>query len=431
MTTEVITMNRYGVALAADSAITVDDRKVYNTGNKIFPLGNNHQVAIMTYGKGHLMNVPWSVIINTFGNFLPHEPLQSVEQYVEQFLHYMNNYDYEELMSSELEGNFVKELLYTKIDYLISCCKKMHRQIFKEHYKKLTMEQSQHIYNQKMEMMLRKIVKQYETKPFYEPFSEDDFKWLTEIYSDQLLKYLHEEMLSCFRTKEICKHMLMIAYHSLLRKNEIYRANLVFVGYGQKNLLPEMITVEVGTKINGKLKYKLNDEQKYKMDMFSPGKIFTFGRSRMIKNFLSGIHPEMEDYLFDRLNEKLANIPDEIKQLMSHYLPDQLILTEVTKTVEKKLINIYYTLQEDVLVDKQNHFVNPIESLITAMPPQDLGDIAGKLVAIEIFKSKLSKHVEKTTGPIDVATITKDVGFNWVRGKNNQRWGNDVIFKYT
>src|SRR5690625_59768 len=133
MTTEVITMNRYGVALAADSAITVDDRKVYNTGNKIFPLGNNHQVAIMTYGKGHLMNVPWSVIINTFGNFLPHEPLQSVEQYVEQFLHYMNNYDYEELMSSELEGNFVKELLYTKIDYLISCCKKMHRQIFKEH----------------------------------------------------------------------------------------------------------------------------------------------------------------------------------------------------------------------------------------------------------------------------------------------------------
>lgn len=59
MTTEVITMNRYGVATAADSAITIGNRKVYHTAHKILPLDGNHQVAVMTYGRGHLMNVPW------------------------------------------------------------------------------------------------------------------------------------------------------------------------------------------------------------------------------------------------------------------------------------------------------------------------------------------------------------------------------------
>jgi len=428
MTTEVITMNRYGVAMAADSAITVADRKVYHTAHKIFPLGKNHQVAIMSYGKGHLMNIPWSVIMDTYEKYLSNEPLASVGKYVEQFLHYVNHYDYEQLMSREIEDHFIQELLYTKINYLIKFCQKMHREIFKEHHKKLTMEQSQHIYNQKMELMLTEILKRYEAKPFYKPFNENDFNSLMETYHQQLFKYLQKEMLSCFRTKDICKHILMIAYYSILKRNEIYRASLVFVGYGQKNLLPEMITVEVGTKINGKLKYKMNDEQTYQMDMFEPGKIFTFGRSRMINSFISGIHKELEDFLLEELNTKLIDLQDEIKYIVSDYLPDEQLVTEVTKTVEKQIKHLYHTWQEEVITVKEQHFIDPVESLITVMPPQHLGDIAEKLVSIEVFKSKLSKHVEKTSGPIDVATITKGEGFQWMKNKNKQRWESDVIF---
>lgn len=205
MTTEVIMMNRYGVALAVDSALTVEGTKVYSTAKKIFPLGSNHEVAVMVYGRGHLMNVPWPVLISTFKNYVPQEPLSPIKQYVELFIDYMNHYDYEALMAPELEDNFIKELLYTKVDALIKSCKRMHREILKKHYKKITMEESQHIYNEKMESMLAKVLQRIEEKPYYQPFSHKDLNWLVNIYSQQLLQYLQEEMLRCFRTREIVK----------------------------------------------------------------------------------------------------------------------------------------------------------------------------------------------------------------------------------
>jgi hypothetical protein len=50
MTAEVAILNTHGVALAADSAITVSigsEKKVYNTGNKLFALSKYHPIGIM------------------------------------------------------------------------------------------------------------------------------------------------------------------------------------------------------------------------------------------------------------------------------------------------------------------------------------------------------------------------------------------------
>lgn len=417
MTTEVILMNRHGVALAADRALTVEGAKVYATAKKIFPLGSHHEVAVMAYGKGHLMNVPWPVLISTFKSHLPKEPLPSIKHYGELFIDYMTHNDYDELMNPEFEDNFIKESLYTTIDALIKSCKKKHREIFKKHYKKIPMEESQQIYNEKMEKMLAKILQALEEKPLYQPFSHKDLNRLVDKYSQQISQYLQEEMLRCFRTKKICEQLLLIAFHSLLKENKIFRTNLVFVGYGQNSLFPEMMTIELGTKINGRLKYRLKEDQTYRMDLLNPGKIFTFGQDQMIEAFLTGIHEELEDDIYDRLNEQLANMPEIIDELMIDYIPDQQSRVKVVKQIEEKLIHVYYAVQKGLLKKKSNRFIYPIESLVKAMPPETLANIAKELVMIEVLQGKLSKTVARTKAPIHVATITKGEGFQWVKNK--------------
>ena len=63
MTAEVAVLNRQAVAIAADSAVTLgaaerDQRKIYNTANKIFVLSEIEPVAVMVYGGGLYRMVP-------------------------------------------------------------------------------------------------------------------------------------------------------------------------------------------------------------------------------------------------------------------------------------------------------------------------------------------------------------------------------------
>src|ERR1700722_1583961 len=69
MTTEIAVINRLGVALATDSAVTISDAnksKVFDTGDKLFELCQKKSIGIMINGNMDLLGVPWEIIIKDF-----------------------------------------------------------------------------------------------------------------------------------------------------------------------------------------------------------------------------------------------------------------------------------------------------------------------------------------------------------------------------
>ena len=69
MTAEVVVMNRAGVALAADSAVTLEmgsGSKVRNSAVKLFMLSKYRSVGVMVYNNALLLGVPWETIIKLF-----------------------------------------------------------------------------------------------------------------------------------------------------------------------------------------------------------------------------------------------------------------------------------------------------------------------------------------------------------------------------
>jgi hypothetical protein len=69
MTTEIAVLNRLGVALAADSAVTISGggtTKVFDSADKLFELSCVYPVAIMLNGNMDCFGVPWEVIIKDF-----------------------------------------------------------------------------------------------------------------------------------------------------------------------------------------------------------------------------------------------------------------------------------------------------------------------------------------------------------------------------
>ena len=71
-------INRFGIALAADSAVTIGNERVWKSTNKLFSLGPNSDIAIMIYGGGDFIGVPWEIIIMSFREFYGNFSLEHV-----------------------------------------------------------------------------------------------------------------------------------------------------------------------------------------------------------------------------------------------------------------------------------------------------------------------------------------------------------------
>jgi hypothetical protein len=90
MTCEVAVMNKHGIALAADSAVTLGaGEKIYHGAEKLFALSPSMPIGVMTYGNANLMGVPWEIVIKSYGRQLGGQKFERVEQCALDFLRFI------------------------------------------------------------------------------------------------------------------------------------------------------------------------------------------------------------------------------------------------------------------------------------------------------------------------------------------------------
>lgn len=114
MTSIVGALNKKAVAVAADSAVTVGDKKVYNEGEKLFELSHYAPVGIAIYGNLELINVPIDVLIKNYANNLKKSTFSTLREYVNDFFDKLRQQNYfisEEWQRKALKNDF---LIYIK-----------------------------------------------------------------------------------------------------------------------------------------------------------------------------------------------------------------------------------------------------------------------------------------------------------------------------
>ena len=93
MTSEVVVMNRLGVVLAADSAVTVDmgkSSKVRDSALKVFMLSKYRPVGVMVYNNASLLGVPLETVIKLFRRDLGTRPFDTLAQYGNELVGFLN-----------------------------------------------------------------------------------------------------------------------------------------------------------------------------------------------------------------------------------------------------------------------------------------------------------------------------------------------------
>lgn len=113
MTAEIAILNRNAVAMAADSAVTLQlpgGQKIYNTVNKLFTLSKFRPVGVMVYGSGDFMRIPWETIIKMYRADLYDKNYSRLEEYASDFINFFEreNILFPEELQRESTSNYLR-----------------------------------------------------------------------------------------------------------------------------------------------------------------------------------------------------------------------------------------------------------------------------------------------------------------------------------
>jgi hypothetical protein len=400
-------MNKKGMALAADSAITSGAegvRKVYHSANKLFSLSKEHPVGIMIYGSASFMEVPWEIIIKSFRQQVDDRRFDDLTDYGTAFLEFISTDD--RLKQKEIEQVIVDR---TISDHLKLIVKEVEDKI--EGYAGGPVDQEKvmtwleeategeiEFYKQQENVLL-----DFD----YQPFKRRFMPLISDI-ANELISYPVEKSLE--------QKLVELAYEAT-RKDYFSRGSsgLVISGYGEKEIFPHLINYRLEGFLFGQLKYKKLKERQIS---YSPGRyngtacITAFAQTEMVESFMHGLEPDMKHAIYKIVENILFSYGEQIQNHTSIQLTNKQV-TELQKLGKE----MYASIEDAVKEYQQQDYINPLLDIVRALPKEELADMAESLINLTSFKRRVTRVHESVGLPADVAMITKGDGFVWVKRK--------------
>lgn len=391
MTCEVAVMNKRGIALAADSAVTIGQGdKIYHHAEKLFPLRSDAPVGIMIYGSAEIMAMPWELVINSYAQQLGERRFDRIEQYAQEFLHFVESSA--TLFPPDLQLDWFRGLVgrYWKEQLSEPLATKL-----KQRPKK-----SSHTANATLAELLK----------------EDHLTWrkyrtieqLGTAYGDKViseygsaLDKLEKEIFGAYTLNQEVRQGLRNTVKFMYMQQWFHphdRSWIVFAGMGEAEPFPVLQEYRVGSIAAGRLRSCKSNEASVSRE--ESAIVVPLAQTEMVDMFYRGIIPDLDE----KLDEIVAGC----------------VSGETTKQGEKpshkRVKRIQKAFRRALEEEIDEKYKEPLIAAVDALPRHDLAKMAETLVNLTAFRKHMSIEQKETVGgSIDVAILSKAGGFMWVK----------------
>lgn len=409
MTSEVIVMNRIGVAMAADSAVTLADSKVLNSANKLYMLAPGYPVGVLVFNSASLVQTPWEIVIKLYRDNLTERKVRfgTLGEYASDFIYFIQSSG-SDLVSEEEQHQFFRHLLSSIFDNEIV-------EVIKDFVYEESVEKGAKVPQERINELFAKIVEGYiracgnspdfpdelDVEGFYEVLHRE----LTyrEIFDDEFNKRF-----SAFDFDDKLPTQLWEAVLSVLTKDVPYSGSsgIVFAGYGDKDIYPSFVQCHFDFLVGNTIKCKRMGSASARTQRG----VFPFGQDDIVHTLLGGIHPiayQLIADLFQRYFLEGLNNIHVIDENDDRY-------HEIINTASNKRDQFQQTLKSAMLQQYTMRIINIVESL----SKDELALMAETLISTTSYMRRVSANVETVGGPTDIAIISKKDGFIWVKRKH-------------
>lgn len=417
MTAEIAIMNKNAIALAADSAVTINgstNTKIFTSANKLFALSKKHPVGVMIYQNATFMGIPWETIIKIYRNELGDIKFDTLEEYADSFLAFLTQEEVEmKLFPNNVQENYMYSTIRNYFRYIKEC-------ILKDVNSK--MEKRENITPEDVEPIVIEVINnQYElwrsTKNI--PSIPESYNQIfLDKYGDQIEEIIKEifELLpmpqnTVSELKEMASDHFTKFPPNIINRNF---TGVVIAGFGDKEYFPSIKAYHLESVVMNKLKYEEKKNSKISFDYISG--IYPFAQREMVDTFICGSDPQYGRIINKYINNAFERYTQLIVDNLGKYSVDE--KNNIKQILIDANANIIKDFEKQMDDYQKKNYVNPITGIVSLLPKDELALMAESLVNITSFKRKMSMGAETVGGPIDVAVISKGDGFIWIKRKH-------------
>ncbi|OPY84621.1 MAG: hypothetical protein A4E71_02578 [Smithella sp. PtaU1.Bin162] len=415
MTAEIGILNKTAVALAADSAVTVQQpkgQKIYNSANKLFALSKYHPVGIMLFGSASFMGVPWETVIKVYRTGLKKKCFKTLKEYADDFICFVERSG-SSLIPEQQQDQYVKTHVW------------MYFQLIKDEIKK-RLEQIVNKQSPVDETKIKELAVEIVNKHFG---NTEKYEFLKSVSEEKKAKFLGkynasideiiQNVFEKFPFSEGDKDKLKTIAMGLFYRNGNFpksTSGIVIAGFGDEEIFPSIYAYQFECIIDGVLKCIEEKQKSGAIDFDCEALIVPFAQSEMVHTFIEGIDPALVQFSISYLNEIFSKYPASLLEEIA--IRDGID----KKALLEKLQGIGQTVLKDFIEKSQQYrqevHISPIVNVVSILPKDELASMAEALVNLTSFKRRITMDAETVGGPIDVAVISKGDGFVWIKRKH-------------
>jgi hypothetical protein len=412
MTAEIAVMNKQAVALAADSAVTIQHRggqKIYNTANKLFALSSRCPVGIMIYGSAELMNVPWETVIRVYQDEIRGRKFGKLEDYGKHFFKFLNRRN-TLFPQSEQDKNFIR----TVFSYFVQLKSEIEDAVKEEITKTGKAEKSK--ISELAVGVIDKHFSAWNEAKEIKHFPKNHRQKIASRYRKDIsysLKRVFEKLpLPTASIKKLTKNAINIFCKTLFPQNY---SGLVIAGFGEKETFPSVLAYQVECVINNRLKYNRLAEKSTKINFDDTAIVIPFAQEDVVCTFVEGTDPfyqkKVETFVTNIISQYQSEITAKLNINKTKKAKLSKALLDFGKKAEKEF-------RARLLEHRRKNHVDPLLAVVEVLTKDELAAMAESLVNLTALKRKMSLGIETVGGPIDVAIISKGEGLIWIKRKH-------------
>lgn len=401
MTSEICIMNKHAAVLAADSAVTTTEwdgerqrTRYFKGANKIFQISNSAPIGLMIYGGSELHGVPWEILVKNYRKKLSNKDFDTSKEYAEDFFCYVR--DNEDFFPSSrkqyLSAESVKNVVWN-----------IYTMVYNKHGEYTNILQ--------IETFIDELCNNVENSPNNSHFHDENIEILEKEYLPSIIVQINRELKNIFQNNDdniissVSDKLCKVAFKLLITDPKPYLPDtgIVFVGFGAKEYFSVMVEYRCYGMLFGKLLYEIKDTIAVGID--NPAWVKPFAMSEMVDTFLNGIGNQ----LFNFVMHNVTNMLDVYGKNMEN------ITKDISDGIKQKFINNFFELFSKEI---RNEHRLPLMRVVSSLSLNELSELAETLIKLESLKERMTKDSESVGGEVDVAVITKNEGFVWVKRKH-------------
>lgn len=410
MTAIVGTLNKRGIAIAADSAATYSTsatNKIINNTNKIFELSKKYPVGIAIYNNLDFHGIPWETIFKTYRDVhLKDKSFPKLKDYAEDFWGYLHSVILTKVsvedqkaqvaylahqLKEEAKSTAIKQLELSKTDIDSNS-------LFSEMTSFLTgLSEDYKLHNRTSEFNSYKI-SQFQN------------------YANEVIDSVLSDLMQDTACPEDFPKIFISTLFSIISADTIVylsQTGLVFWGYGEEELFPSYYHYEVSLAFDNKIKYV--ERSNYEVSNQKNACVAPFAQTDVSNTVVRGIDPKLRDTINKNLLLAFDGFRNNIIDVLSQAGAPETLLDALHNIEISNQTSSFISFLNDYI---QNNYIDKLLNTVAFLSKEDLADMAESLVRMTCLKRHITTDEESVGGPVDVAVITKGDGFIWIKRKH-------------